>query len=282
MLDDTEPIVLTVVDPAPPKRPHPGFWWAVLWCVGILLVTQFLPSFVAGFIYAASNVSMRSSQKAQSAAEIVRSDGFADAMLPGMVVGGMASLALGLLAIRLVVGKDWPRILALRWPSGSHLVLALVGLPALMLLTIGIDGLAERTLPAVFDYEGMIAMFCKWSWPMGLAVIGLLPGISEELWFRGFFGRGLVGRHGVAAGVLMSSFLFGAMHLEPRQAAYAMFLGVFLHLSYLASRSLVVPMMLHVLNNSISISVPHIRALKFLNTSAAEIPWYCYAAAVLS
>jgi hypothetical protein len=61
-----------------------------------------------------------------------------------------------------------------------------------------------------------------------------------------------------------------------------MFLGVFLHLSYLASRSLVVPMMLHVLNNSISISAPHICALGFLNTPATEIPWYCYAAAALS
>ena len=257
-LDDPEPILLTVVEPAPPKRPHPGFWWAVLWCLGILLVTQILPSFVAGFIFASSNFSNQQSQKAPSAAEVVRSQGFADAMLPGMVFGGVASLALGLLAIRLIVGKEWPRILALRRPSGSHLALALAGLPALMLLAIGIDGVAQRALPAVFDYEGMYAMFGKWSWPMGLAVIGLLPGIAEELWFRGFFGRGLVGRHGVAAGVLLSSFLFGAMHLEPRQAACAMFLGVFLHLSYLASRSLAVPMTLHVLNNSIAISAQHV------------------------
>ncbi len=281
-LDDPEPILLTVVEPAPPKRPHPGFWWAVLWCLGILLVTQILPSFVAGFIFASSNFSNQQSQKAPSAAEVVRSQGFADAMLPGMVFGGVASLALGLLAIRLIVGKEWPRILALRRPSGSHLALALAGLPALMLLAIGIDGVAQRALPAVFDYEGMYAMFGKWSWPMGLAVIGLLPGIAEELWFRGFFGRGLVGRHGVPAGVLLSSFLFGAMHLEPRQAACAMFLGVFLHLSYLASRSLAVPMTLHVLNNSIAISASMLRTLAFLNTPAADVPWYCYAAAALS
>ena len=61
------------------------------------------------------------------------------------------------------------------------------------------------------------------------------------------------------------------MHLEPRQVAYATFLGVFLHLSYLASRSLIVPMTLHMLNNSISISMHHVPAAEFLKKQINKI-----------
>ena len=61
ILDDPEPIVLTIAEPAPPPRPHPGFWWAVLWCLGILLATQILPSVVAGFVFAATHFSTQPS-----------------------------------------------------------------------------------------------------------------------------------------------------------------------------------------------------------------------------
>src|SRR3954454_8707998 len=39
------PEVLPILRP-----PHPGFWWAVLWCLGILLVTQLLPAIVGAII----------------------------------------------------------------------------------------------------------------------------------------------------------------------------------------------------------------------------------------
>ena len=37
------------VEPAPsaPPRPHPGFWWSVLWCIGFVLVTQIPGAIIA-------------------------------------------------------------------------------------------------------------------------------------------------------------------------------------------------------------------------------------------
>src|SRR5438874_282489 len=32
--------------PLPPGPPHPGFWWAVLWCLLMLIVTQFIPGMI--------------------------------------------------------------------------------------------------------------------------------------------------------------------------------------------------------------------------------------------
>src|SRR5262249_20891356 len=141
------------------------------------------------------------------------------------------------------------------------------------------DAVAKQLLPSLIDLEQVAMIFGKWPWPVGVLVIGVGPGIAEELWFRGFFGRGLVGRHGLIVGVLLTSLLFGLIHIEPRQVAYGMVIGVLLHLSYVASRSLLVPMFLHAANNSVSVLAMHIPALAAIDEAAQQIP--CFGAAVL-
>jgi membrane protease YdiL (CAAX protease family) len=89
-------------------------------------------------------------------------------------------------------------------------------------------------------------------WPIAMAVAvfgGLLPGVGEELLFRGVLGRGLVARWGVVRGVLLTAFLFGAVHVHPLHAALAAALGVVLHAVYFWTRSLVAAMALHATYN---------------------------------
>src|SRR5439155_3404360 len=57
-------------------------------------------------------------------------------------------------------------------------------------------------------------------------------------------------------------------------------MGVLLHLSYLASRSLLVPMILHTANNSLGILVMHIPAFQAPDATL-DLPLYVYGAAVL-
>jgi len=93
------------------------------------------------------------------------------------------------------------------------------------------------------------------NWPLwfGVLTIGLGPGLGEELWCRGFLGRGLVGRYGYFVGVLLTSFFFGLLHLDPAYAVVTAGMGVCLHYVYLMTRSLLMPMMLHFLNNSFGV-----------------------------
>jgi membrane protease YdiL (CAAX protease family) len=191
------------------------------------------------------------------------------------------SILMAWLVIRLIVGKEWPRILALHRPSLAHLFLALIGLPGLILVGMSVDALAKQVLPSIFDLEDAMAMFGKWPWPVAVLIIGVGPGIGEELWCRGFLGRGLVGRHGFLIGVLLTSLLFGLIHIEPRQALAAFVIGIGLHFSYLASRSILVPMLLHFGNNSLSILSMHIPALKSLDTPPEQIPLPIYGAGIL-
>jgi hypothetical protein len=57
---------------------------------------------------------------------------------------------------------------------------------------------------------------------------------------------------GIVAGTLWGSVLFAAIHVDPTQAVAIVFIGIALQLTMLASRSILVPMLLHFLNNLLS------------------------------
>ena len=96
-------------------------------------------------------------------------------------------------------------------------------------------------------------LFLPFPWWFTVFAIGIGPGVVEELWCRGFLGRGLVGRYGWPLGIGLTSLFFGLLHMFPPWYVLATaVMGVGLHLVYFASRSLWVPMLLHALNNSFS------------------------------
>jgi membrane protease YdiL (CAAX protease family) len=81
-----------------------------------------------------------------------------------------------------------------------------------------------------------------------LALIALLAGLGEELFFRGLLQEALAGWLGPWPALAVVSLLFGLMH--PMTAAYAVlaFLaGAYLGWAYLASENLLVPILAHAL-----------------------------------
>ncbi len=84
-------------------------------------------------------------------------------------------------------------------------------------------------------------------------VIGLGPGIGEELLFRGYIQTRLRRRWGPGWAILLTSILFGVMHIDPVQGTFAMGVGFFL--GYLTERtgSLWPAMVCHTVNNMVSI-----------------------------
>ncbi|MDW8263798.1 MAG: CPBP family intramembrane glutamic endopeptidase [Gemmataceae bacterium] len=283
----------TPAEPAVDRSPRPGFWGSVLWCLGILLVqiagvllgfgavvtlvaVEGLPADVHEFLKISPHPGLE---------YLLRTPGFQRLLRVYMVTTLAGAQLLTLLlawgAVRSVLGADWPRMLALRRPSGLHLVLVLLTLPGVMLLPEGVDACVRQHLP---DYLGLDTLMASLrTWPLGLAIliVGVLPGIAEELFFRGFIGHGLVGRYGVLRGVLLTSLLFGLVHLEPRQIIYAPVVGVLLHWIYWTTRSLWMPMLLHVLNNALSVAAPRFDGLDFLNEPGSWRWWAMLSASLL-
>lgn len=242
--------------------PSPGLLGALGWCVSLILVMG-----GSMILFIAADVVVRYGV-GEELLEVLRAEAdqfqrtkepgpdLKRAMGTGLLGASAASLLYTWLIVGLRVGPGWPRKLAVRLPRFDHFVLALLLLPALMILHGGAHHLAERLFPAdqnAIDMNKMVVSIIE-PWPRWLTVlvIGVAPGIGEELWCRGFLGRGLVGRYGWFGGVLLTSLFFGMLHVQPAYALGTAAMGACLHFSYLTTRSLLIPILLHMLNNSLT------------------------------
>lgn len=88
--------------------------------------------------------------------------------------------------------------------------------------------------------------------PLAL-VIGVTPGIFEELLFRGYLQTGLTRRWGAYAGIFAASVLFAVFHLDPVHACGVLLIGIYLGWVYWASGSLFPAMLGHFFNNFFSV-----------------------------
>ena len=275
------------------RRPfglHPSFGWAILWCIGMLLLTQ-VPGGIATVIYIVIVMIFRpdliDTERVQSVPDLMANAQVQIGLGVGLWVAHFLLILLSLLVLRIAVGREWPREVALRLPSVYHVLLVLCLTPAVIVLADGIMIFLRETvgLPTMFDQKKMEGMDMEKlfnSWPLAIAVfvIAVMPALSEELWCRAFLGRGLVGIHGYILGVLMTSFLFGLIHIDPCQGLMAASMGVVLHYVYLMTRSLVAPMILHFLNNAVSVTLS--RLPWDFEPRGSSVPYYAAAALVLA
>jgi membrane protease YdiL (CAAX protease family) len=243
--------------------PGPGFWGAVLWCITFILVMLLglAPVMIADLVvqskqYPDPQAWIQSQLNALGDNGIVL-PGLGRSFARGMLAAEVLSLLYALLVVRWTMGQNWPRIVALRLPRVDHLVLCLLALPGLMILHGGAHEVARMLIPpgkgpALDMGEMLKGIFQPWPRWLTVLVIGVGPGISEELWCRGFLGRGLLARYGIVAGVILTSIFFGLLHGSLSYAIGTACMGAALHFIYLTTRSLLVPMLLHCLNNSLT------------------------------
>ena len=246
-------------------RPGPTILGSFLWCLslwGVMIVSMIGVSVIdlmmkknadPQFMDRVSQ-ELRAYQETQQMGPLLsRSLGL------GFLGAGLATLLYTLLIVWKQVGTEWTRKLAIRVPRLDHLILVLIALPALMFL----HGAAHHLANQLFgvdakeaDMTGMLTSIVE-PWPRWLTilVIGVAPGLSEELWCRGFLGRGLLARYGWITGVLLTSLFFGMLHLSPPYALGTAVMGACLHFTYVTTRSLWVPILLHTLNNSLTVLV---------------------------
>ena len=263
--DDDIPVVLPAipVEPPPRPRPRPGFLEGALLTLAFaaVLFGAMIAFLVAGVI-AVVVQGGPDAMKAPVGAEPGSLASVPPALLPLLAwsfpIGYAAGFAFAVLMCRLVIGRGWTRAIGLRRLPPRHLILAVAALPGFVVVSDLIGGL-------LFDLFGMkdfqeqtarelVALFGPFHWSFVVLAIGVGPGLVEELWCRGFLGRGFVGRYGWVGGVALTSLFFGCLHLyPPPYVLTTAIMGAGLHFLYGTSRSLWVPMTVHLLNNSLGV-----------------------------
>jgi len=164
-------------------------------------------------------------------------------------------VAMGVTAIILwIVAKLWLRwgnITLFKWQWHEQDLLLGIGLG--LIITI-LSGLAYRLSPSYRQSANYyLEMVLKPLALPDLIWLGLLPGLSEELLFRGVMLPALGGNY---TAVIGSSLCFGVLHLSgPQQWPYviwATIVGIILGYSALLSGNLLVPIVAHIVTNLLS------------------------------
>jgi sodium transport system permease protein len=157
-----------------------------------------------------------------------------------------------------------------RRPSSLTLLLVLIGAPAATLIA-ALVGMGQgvfmevpesyrEAMEKIFQAEAGKDLFSA------ILVFALIPGICEEILFRGFVLRGLARRMPAWQAVLWTAVLFGAFHFDLYRLLPTTALGIVLGALVWRTGSLWPAMLLHAANNTIAVLATNLPALK-------DIPW---------
>ncbi|NWG35437.1 MAG: CPBP family intramembrane metalloprotease [Chloroflexi bacterium] len=132
--------------------------------------------------------------------------------------------------------------------SASYIVILLHNA---VLMLLGVDTQGIRVLE----------LFSQLDSPVWFMVVGVIfAPIIEELFFRGFLFQGFRQQYGWVRGALLSSFIFGAAHLDPAAFLPTAILGFLFAYLYHRTHSVWVPILLHVLVNALGLCAAYAAA----------------------
>src|SRR6266545_490733 len=211
---------------------YPGFWHAVLLCL-IFIALQFV---------------------------LIIPVAIFDALFKSRLVAHPAVLGIvNLSACALVVTTGWligrpamSEVCALRRVSGPALASVIVASAGAIIVLSEVDNLVQFVLPAP---DWIVRIFNELSAPSehfwaSVFLLVIVAPLTEEVMFRGLILRAFLQRFRVGAAFLLSSMLFGLVHLNPWQFVSASALGLLFAWWYARTRSLIPSVLGHALVNA--------------------------------
>ncbi|MGL5311744.1 MAG: ABC transporter permease subunit/CPBP intramembrane protease [Peptostreptococcaceae bacterium] len=161
----------------------------------------------------------------------------------------------------LYIKTDFKKVFSLYMPKIRHLlggtILWMGGYIIVLLVTNFILYIFPQNMEVV---EGLNnALFVKDKFLFNLLVVALMPAICEEIFFRGFIFTSLKNKSSKSPklALLLSSILFGFMHIDFLRIIPTSILGFILAYSVYKSGSIFVAMLIHFLNNGWAVYATH-------------------------
>ena len=270
----------------PVRPPGPGLPESLAWIFGIVAVQVAASVAVSLGLIVLFGLSIGLNELRQTLRTSQRVvELMSDQVVP--LFGGVQAIMVptAILAVWFRLGRQPRRRLPLEPVGAGHIVLTglllLFLIPfssQLLIITTGVWNRLIESLPGLAELESqgslrnVESLAERGSLPFLLIAIAIAPAVWEELVFRGLIGRGLVARLGLVWGVAVTAVLFSMIHLFPPQVIALFPLAVALHVAYLATRSIWVPIAIHLINNAVGVVM--IKALQSHPQVAAQVENY--------
>ncbi|MGO5064608.1 CPBP family intramembrane glutamic endopeptidase [Clostridium sp. LCP25S3_F8] len=112
-------------------------------------------------------------------------------------------------------------------------------------------GIILEKIPMPESFEKIFEEVSENPYIMVISLIIIGP-IFEEILMRGIILEGFLNKYKPATAIIISSIMFGAMHLNIPQFINGTIIGLFLGMIYYKTRSLVLSIVAHMINNTIA------------------------------
>jgi len=162
-------------------------------------------------------------------------------------------------------------------PAGIGLFIIMIQLQAIFSGTIELPPDFIKSFEYLFETLNAIG-------PVGgFIIIAVLPGICEELLFRGYILDGLTRKWGVTAGIVASGALFGLLHMHPYRLIPTAILGIYFGWIVFKRKSIAHGMIGHITHNGCVFILANIASLTSLRWIRGEglAPWWIFAIAIV-
>lgn len=153
-------------------------------------------------------------------------------------------------------------------PTSRQLLFAVTAMAGFQFFVAGYSIIQERLIPESFleDYQALHEMiretYLKYFSGSGtldiirsLVVGAVIPAVSEEFLFRGFLQRSLEERMRPTGAILIAGVMFSLLHFNPIDFVALACIGLFLGFLAYYTKSIVLCIIIHFLNNAFAISV---------------------------
>jgi hypothetical protein len=155
-----------------------------------------------------------------------------------------------------------------KMPDKNLFLLSFIGIIWLQMFIIGFQIVQEHfipnsLLPFYREFEYSLEEIYKKLFSgnsiidliRGLIIGALIPAISEEALFRGFFQKNLEYKINPVKAIIITSVIFSIIHLNPISFLPLVFIGAYLGFLAYSSNSLIIPVTIHFVNNAIAVII---------------------------
>ena len=203
----------------------------------------------------------------------------------GLIQTELIIIALPVFIVLKLLKLKPKEILRFKTPKPAGLILV----PFIAISASIIVSIMSQLINTIFPYpekytEALTQLFNmnEAPWKVFLA-IALLPGICEELLFRGFLIR-FFEKYGLQWAVIISAILFAAFHLDPFRFVPVLLLGFLLGYLALRSGSVYTSMLSHIINNGLAfilVTYSNSSWVKFLVSEGDNIHYWLFIPALV-
>ena len=195
-------------------------------------------------------------------------------LLIGLIISELAFIVAPSMCYTIWAGYNFPRTFHISPIRIKTAILSIITTGAAFVLVGIIATLQEVLLPRSQDYqeiwETVLHEFHQVPLFMTLLVVAVLPGICEELLFRGFLLHGMRKKLSNHTAIIFVGILFGAFHLDPYRFLPVTLLGILFGYMVVKTGSIVTGMIAHCTNNTIAVLISYVVYLA--KSRGLEIP----------